>query len=209
MNQLTTRCETSPPAPLTPTGHTILRTYLSRLEEFPGLAKSSISAQLAPTLADKQWLSARLGALRDSLKPEGASNAAAAAISRMFMSFASVSRMDASMAARTAVAFAEQVKYLPLWAIQAGCDEWAGKDEPFPPSAGQLKAACERAVQVVRDEAGQIRKVLEAEVYTPNARTAKARAVISGGFKNLRQELSRHGRLTPRSARHQTDVATE
>lgn len=117
------------------------------------------------------------------------------------MCFASVSKMDAGMAARTAAAFAEQLKYLPLWAIQAGCDEWAGKDEPFPPSAGQLKAACERAVQPVRDEAGAIRKILEAEVYTPNVRSAAARDVISRGFQDLRTDLARHGKLTAKSGR--------
>lgn len=89
-------------------------------------------------------------------------------ISQMFLSYMTV-RIDRDQAASTAAAYLAQIKHLPLWAIQIGCQSCIARNNPFPPSAGELRAACERAVQPLRDEEAAICKVLEADVYHQTA----------------------------------------
>lgn len=96
-------------------------------------------------------------------------------------------RLNRDEAANTAVAYLAQVKHLPLWAIQAGCQSCIARNNPFPPSAGELRTACEKAVQPLRDEEAEIRKVLDAEVYHSAPKAERER--VKAGFRELLAEL--------------------
>lgn len=96
-------------------------------------------------------------------------------------------KIDRDQAANTASAYLAQIKHLPLWAIEAGCQSCIARNNPFPPSAGELRAACENAVQPLRDEEAEIRKVLEAEIYHSAPKAERER--ITKGFGDLIAEL--------------------
>jgi hypothetical protein len=104
-------------------------------------------------------------------------------------------RLNRDEAANTAMAYLAQVKHLPLWAIQAGCQSCIARNNPFPPSAGELRTACERAVQPVRDEEAEIRKVLDAEIY--HSRPQAERERVKAGFQALLAELKQTNSMEP------------
>jgi hypothetical protein len=173
---------------------TLVHAYLSRLENHPGAAKSSISDQLAPTHADRQRLIARQQELSNGLIPLGNIAEAGVIIGQMFAGYLTV-RLSEQQASEAVAAYLAQVKHLPLWAIQTGCQSCIARNNPFPPSAGELRAACERAVQPLRDEEAEIRKVLDAEVY--HSAPAAERERIKKGFADLLAELKQTNSMTP------------
>lgn len=139
------------------------------------------------------------------LNPCGELAEAALLISEMFMSFASV-RMTEQQAEKTASAYLAQVQHLPLWAIETGCQSCIARDLAFPPSAGELRAACERVVQPSRDEEAEIRKVLDAEVYhsRPDAERERVNAGfacerVNAGFAKLLDDLKANDVSRPRN----------
>ncbi len=77
-------------------------------------------------------------------------------------------RMDASKSKGVAVTYTDQLRDLPIWAIRAGVFDCQRRADPFPPSAGELRLACEAKTLIFRDEAAKIAKVLTAEIYDPN-----------------------------------------
>ena len=86
-------------------------------------------------------------------------------ILRMFYAWPTV-RLDEDKALGVAQTYAEQVQSFPMWAIAAAIAECQGRKIPFPPSAGELRAACQAKVQPYNDELAGLRRVLEAEIYT-------------------------------------------
>jgi hypothetical protein len=83
----------------------------------------------------------------------------------MFVAFPMV-KLSPEQAATTIAVYVAQLRDFPLWAIETGCQSCIAKATPFPPSAGELREACLRAVTPLAEEAAQLRSVLEAEVYT-------------------------------------------
>jgi hypothetical protein len=174
---------------------TLVHTYLTRLENHPGAAKYSISDQLAPTHEDRQRLLARQRELSIGMTPCGELSAAAELISQMFTGYMTV-RLNRDEAANTAAAYLAQVKHLPLWAIQTGCQSCIARNNPFPPSAGELRAACEKAVQSIWAEEAEIRKVLDAEIYHSAPKAQRER--IKAGFQSLLAELRQTNAMQPK-----------
>jgi tetrahydromethanopterin S-methyltransferase subunit F len=173
----------------------LVHAYLSRLENHPGAVKSSISDQLAPTHEDRQRLIARQQELSNGLTPVGNIAEAGVIIGQMFAGYLTV-RLSEQQAAEAVSAYLAQVKHLPLWAIQTGCQSRIARNNPFPPSAGELRAACEKAVQPIRDEEAEIRKVLDAEIYHSAPKAERER--IKAGFQALLTELSQTNSVTPK-----------
>lgn len=118
--------------------------------------------------------------------PAGPTTEVATVVGNMFLTFPSV-RMDLAQTKAVTVAYVAQLKHLPLWAIETGCKSCISRDLAFPPSAGELRAACERAVQPVRDEEAALRKVLDAEVY--HSAPASERQRVIKGFAELTAEI--------------------
>ena len=77
-------------------------------------------------------------------------------------------RMDASKSKAVAVTYTDQLRDLPIWAIRAGVFDCQRRAESFPPSAGELRSACEARTLIFREEAAKLSKVLNAEIYDPN-----------------------------------------
>lgn len=116
-------------------------------------------------------------------------------IGEMFFSFPSV-KMDASTAKKTTAAYVAKLQYLPFWAIERGCCECEKRDCPFPPSAGELLSACERAVKSAWDESSDLRKILEAQVYHEPSEGERAR--IKAGFDKLLADIRLNEPFKPR-----------
>jgi hypothetical protein len=104
----------------------------------------------------------------------------------MFLLFPSV-RMGLDQTKAVTAAYVAHLKDLPLWAIEAGCKSAVAKGLAFPPSAPELRASAEQALQPVRDEEAAIRKVLEAQVYHSAPKAERER--IKAGFQSLLSEL--------------------
>lgn len=181
--ELATYRKTGPPAADPRVNH-ILPIYRNRLEVHPG-SLISISDRNAPTLADARLLRDRRGVLADVLMP-AAVEQVAIRVGEMFFSFPSV-KMDAPTAKKTTAAYVAKLQHLPFWAIECGCCECEKRDCPFPPSAGELLSACERAVDPAWKEAADLRKILEAQIY--HEPTEGERARIQAGFDKLLADL--------------------
>jgi tetrahydromethanopterin S-methyltransferase subunit F len=174
---------------------TLVHAYLSRLENHPGAAKSYISDQLAPTHEDRQRLIARQQELSSGLIPNGNAADAAFAIGQLFQSYLTV-RLTEQQSADAITAYLAQVKHLPLWAIQTGCQSCIARNNPFPPSAGELRTACEKAVQSIWAEEAEIRKVLDTEIYHSAPKAQRER--IKAGFQTLLAELKQTNSMQPK-----------
>jgi hypothetical protein len=172
----------------------VLHVYSSRLENHPG-AKPSISDQLAPTFEDRQRLTARRGELADGLQPEPSLAEIAKVVGNMFLLFPSV-RMGLDQTKAVTTAYVAHLKDLPLWAIEAGCKSAVAKGLAFPPSAPELRASAEQALQSIRDEEAAILKVLDAQVYHSAPKAERER--IKAGFQGLLTELSQTNSVTPK-----------
>lgn len=113
----------------------------------------------------------------DGLAPSKASrNGAlnlAERILKMFYAWPTV-RLDDDKAIGVATAYASQVEHLPIWAVEAGIRECQGRKTAFPPSAGELKAACETKVTAFEDELIALQRILNAEIYEPTKHGAEA-----------------------------------
>lgn len=194
-NNLQANSKTSRPSFQSREQATILHVYTSRLENHPGAVKASISDQQAPTLEDRKRLKARQQELSIGLTSNGNGADAAFAIGQMFQSYLTV-RLNEQQSADAITAYVAQIRHLPLWAIQTGCQSCIARNNPFPPSAGELRTACEKAVQPLRDEEAEIRKVLDAEIYHSAPKAERER--IKAGFQALLTELSQTNSVTPK-----------
>jgi hypothetical protein len=174
---------------------TLVHTYLTRLENHPGAAKYSISDQLAPTHEDRQRLLARQQELSNCLTPLGNIAEAGVIIGQMFAGYLTI-RLSEQQASEAVAAYLAQVKHLPLWAIQTGCQSCIARNNPFPPSAGELRTACEKAVQSIWAEEAEIRKVLDAEIYHSAPKAQRER--IKAGFQSLLAELKQTNAMQPK-----------
>jgi hypothetical protein len=107
-------------------------------------------------------------------------------VGNMFLLFPSV-RMAIDQTKAVTAAYVGHLKDLPLWAIEVGCKSAVAKGLAFPPSAPELRASAEQALQPVRDEEASIRKVLDAEIYHSAPKAERER--IKAGFQTLLAEL--------------------
>ena len=118
-----------------------------------------------PTSAERKALEARRNHIVDGLRPADPINVVEVILA-MFDAWPNV-RMDASKAKGVAVAYCDQVNDCPFWAIEAGARTCQGCNDPFPPSAGMLKAACLEHMATFETELASIHKVLNADVLRP------------------------------------------
>lgn len=116
-----------------------------------------------PVGADRKALEARRGELARGLQP-GEKSAMARAIIAMFTAYPSV-RLDEEGAARTAATYVGQVQAFPLWAVEQACQRLIARNNPFPPSAGELRTAAEGAVKDTRVEFYELRDILDANTF--------------------------------------------
>ena len=163
------------PALQTPEQHRFLTILTNAIEVTPG-GKCFISQELAPTEGDRWALVDRREELRGGIVAAPASRESGAILLKriidMFDAWPTV-RMDADKAMGVARTYATQVEALPLWAIDAGILSCQSRKTPFPPSAGEFKAACVEKLAPMQDEITTLSKVLDAEVYVPDAGKAK------------------------------------
>jgi hypothetical protein len=130
-----------------------------------------ISSKLAPTAAQRGALEGRRNELVDGISgPTASREAGAVMLKRVLDTFDAwpTVRMDAEKAAGVARTYATQLEHLPMWAVDSGIAECQRRNNPFPPSAGELRAACETKISAFQAEIADLNKILTAEVYTPN-----------------------------------------
>ena len=139
-----------------------------------------------PVGADRQALEGRRGELAHGLQP-GERAAMARAVIAMFTAYPSV-RLDEEGAALTASTYVGQVQTFPLWAVEKGCATLIARNNPFPPSAGELRAAVDSTVRDARSEFYELRDILDAQVYRlPGAaETARRKAMAD----KIREDLA-------------------
>lgn len=196
MSETTLPRPVSPYAP--PTAHTsAFATMYRRLTnaiESDGPDLNLISSQSAPTDAERGLMKARLGDLNATLTPiadRGASvlQALIERVLRMFYAWPTV-KLDEMKAIGVAKAYAEQVAHLPLWAVDAGIVHCQAQNEPFPPSAGMLRAACETKIETVRAEIIGLGRILGARVVTEQPRGADAIARVRHAAEEAKMALA-------------------
>ena len=172
--------------PLLPDQQTDLlrRAMLNRLERTAG-SRHSISDRNLPTPAERAALEARRNALRSCLR-SGDQSIMALRIVEMFDGFPTV-RMTERQAADTASAYVSVVAGLPTWAVERAVRICIGRATPFPPSAGEFRAACELAVQEVREELADLDHILDANIC--HEATPDERAKRKADFAALRGDL--------------------
>lgn len=88
-------------------------------------------------------------------------------------------------------AYAADLAHFPLWAIDAGCMAVIGGktdgSKAFAPSSLELRDACAKAIEPVRQEIAEIGSVLDAEVY--HEPTVAEREKIHAEFRKLVEDL--------------------
>lgn len=126
-------------------------------------SRGKIGDRVAPSPAQRQILADRAAQLREALKPGAPSKVAAEAL-RLFDAWPAV-RMDEAKAAETGLAYGRQIEWAPLWAVAKAVEICQGRDTPFPPSAGQLRAEVIRQILPYQIELRRIEAVLNAEIY--------------------------------------------
>jgi len=127
----------------------------------------------------------RQALLAEALRP-GTASQLGVFIGQMFASYLSV-KLDAGTLRKTIAAYVAQVQIFPEWAVERACQNCANRDSPFPVSGGELRAECERHTKPIHDEAGDLRNILNGEVY--HERSAGERERIRQGFESLLKEL--------------------
>jgi hypothetical protein len=162
MNQVQNIKINRPAAPQTRADADLLAKYRNALER-TAAGLWSISDQRAPAGADRQALEQRLAALEQS-EGRTAPQTIAGRVARLFLRFPS-SRLTDATAEAVVAAYAADLEPFPLWAIDQAMLEAIRKGGAFAPSSPELRKACERAVAASRVEAGEIKAVLNAEVY--------------------------------------------
>lgn len=145
-----------------------------------------ISDARAPAGVDRAALEHRLAQIDAG---EGKADPAAIAkrLARLFLRFPS-SRLTDGVADATIAAYATDLATFPLWAIDKAMVEAIQKGGAFAPSSPELRKACERVMVALRVEAGEIRTVLNAQVYhEPTAdEQAKGRAMFDAVIADLK-----------------------
>ena len=149
------------------------------------MAGWSISDRRVPSAVERAELGARRDALFRSLAAAGQGEAYQL-IAQLFLAFHGA-RVSAEEAGAQLALFAVQVAELPLWAIRAGCGELIRKDASWPPSAGQVRAACERACEADRDEYRRLNQIFSAQqVHEPDE---AERARVTEAFEKLAKDI--------------------
>lgn len=106
----------------------------------------------------------RRGKLAEALSATEDIGGIATLVGQMFRNYPTIN-MTAERTREVLVAYVEQLKHLPMWAIEIGCQSCIARNTPFPPSAGELRAACEMATKDFETEMKGLQEVLSAEVF--------------------------------------------
>lgn len=152
------------------------------------LGGHSISDRQTPNEGERKALERRRGELLNALVPVG-DRAAVQIIAQLFLGFHGARGSHDETAAQLAL-FASQVADLPVWAVQSGCGDLLRRNIAWPPSVGQVRAACEAACQPHRQELAQIEAVLNADVY--HEATPSERERVKAEFQKLADDLKLH-----------------
>ena len=107
-------------------------------------------------------------------------------LAQLFLGFHGARQGQEETAAQLAL-FASQLADLPIWAIQVGCGDILRRNVAWPPSVGQVRAACVEACEKQRAELADIDAILNADVW--HEPTDNERAKVNEGFQKLVQEL--------------------
>lgn len=164
-----------------------------------------ISDRRAPSPALRQELEQRRKILQNAM---GCSDDLdlAEVIMALFDNYPTV-RMDKAKTANVTAAYLEQVGHIPLWALLAGRDECVSRDTAFPPSAGELRAASERAMEDYQDEYFQLSHILDAEVYVEISDEERAR--VREGLAQLARDISTSNSMDEASKRRRATDARD
>lgn len=177
-----------PPAAQNRLGADLIALYLNRVET-TAAGHFSICESLAPAGADLVALQSRRAELAGSVSRTDPREIVER-IARLFMRFPS-SRLPDDVAKATLSAYAQDLSGFPLWAIDrafmAVISGQAGGSKAFVPSSLELRAACDKAMQPIRDEVADISKILDAETYREPTADEKAR--VAAQFRELVDEL--------------------
>ena len=92
-------------------------------------------------------------------------------------------RPDATQARMVISAYVETLGGYPVWAIRQARKTMIARATPFAPSAGEMRVVCEDLVRPIREEAAQIKRILEASVEIPQEVRADTVKAIMDQFK--------------------------
>ena len=156
----------------------------SRLEKGPH-GGYSISDRQAPSDAERRIIERRRAELLAALGGAG-ERALVPMLAQLFLGFHGGRNGQDETAAQLAL-FANQLADLPIWAVQAGCGEILRRNVAWPPSIGQLRAACVAACEKQKAELADIAAILNADVWhDPNE---IEREKVNEGFQKLIEDL--------------------
>ena len=88
---------------------------------------------------------------------------AAQAVAQMFLGFPQV-RPSPDEARSMVALYVGQVAEFPIWAVRAACGAMLSRSSPFPPSAGELRAAVAERARWAMSERRDLLKILDAKV---------------------------------------------
>jgi hypothetical protein len=162
------------------------------------LGGRSISDKRLPTDDERATLKRRANELRLALRGVG-EHGAIQTIAQLFLGFHGQRGSHDETAAQLAL-FASQVADFPLWAVQSGCGDLLRKNVAWPPTVGQVRAACSVACQSSRDEFAQINQILSADVYHEPGESE--REAVQRKFADLLAELKLSEPIDPLRQRH-------
>lgn len=172
-----------PPSPLTGEMSSTLSMYRTALERGPGYWV--IPEHRAPVGADRERLEARLAELT-RCDTRSDVRVIASRIARLFFRYPSF-RLNDSNAEAMVATYAADLQHFPMWAIDLALMDAIAKGGEFAPSSPSLRARCEHIMAKVRNEAADLKAVLDAEIY--REKTADEKAEIVRQFRELAKEL--------------------
>jgi hypothetical protein len=146
----------------------------------------TISRQLAPSGGDLVALNSRKAELSSALAP-GDRNDMARSIGQMFLAYQQM-KLGPDETRATIAVYVSQVQEFPSWAVSAGCQKIIQRPIPFPPSAGELRAAVAAEVRRTHDEQALLLRVLTAEKI--DAKAPADAETMRKKFEALKSEFS-------------------
>lgn len=162
----------------------------------------AISDRAAPPPAVRQEFEARRRALIQIMQPSDKLDMAEVILG-LFDAYPSV-KMDKAKSQSVAKKYIDVIGAIPLWAVLQGRDEMLRRDLAFPPSAGELRAAAERAADSFRQELAELTHIVEAKVYTEVS--AEARERMKVGINALLADLRRANGMVENAPRKAPDA---
>lgn len=191
MNAITTTRRTLAPTPPTREMETLTAIYRSRLER-TGQRYSMVESS-APTESERGALEARQSVVVAACIP-GERAAIEASVEAMIAGYLSV-RVDKDQAKIVRAAYVTHLLTYPLWAVHAGCRACAARDNPFPASPGELRAAVDEAMKPVRQEMHDLAAILSANTYAVADDAARAR--VSEIYEKFKRDLGLNKAFDP------------